>query len=310
MLVESLNSFGFNPILVIDEKENVLSRFYEHFSTYLLSKRITWNTIGHHIASKVAVYRPTVAMVFLDVCAGAAMHLHRQGVRTVTFVEDLTVTYHNSLRTDRRTARQIMEILSNELKYSELVVTPSYLLSKLLREEYGLEASTVPIGTKPYVTIEEAYYRKHDLALHVGQIHDRRQALILSRISQELSELKIDTLAHKAGKYMHLVKGVKWYRYGSPEEAIPYVKNAFLGIVARYRPAFTLSSLYYHIGLLQPILVSGEGPWMQEAQMLGIDMIKDKNEIDSISLRKQADAAERLAIPKVHKPLAEALSKL
>ena len=310
LLLESLNDFSFNPALIVDEKENVLKLLYERFSASLLSKKLIWDIIGRQIARNVSIHKPHVVIVMLDVTAGSAKYLHRQGIRTVVFVEDLTASYHDGIRANKDRAKQVMKILCDELAYSDLVATPSHVLSRLLAEEYGIETLTVPIGTKAYIPLDLARKREPNLALHAGQIHDSRQAMALMKTSQELAKHKIMTLAYRAGKYAHYVNGVRWYSYASPEEAVPYVQRAFLGIVARFRPAFTLSSLYYHMGLLQPILALGDGRWMEEAELLGVSMVKDVGKMNSADVQRQASAVSRLAIPEVHRPLVDALRKL
>jgi hypothetical protein len=310
LLLESLHNYGYDPKLIVDEKEDIFNQLYERFSTNLLSKRFIWSTIGRHIAGKVSTYKPPFAILMLDVCAGAAVHLHRRGVKTAVFVEDLTASYHYGIQAKKERAEQVMKILSNELAQSDLVVAPSHVLSRVLAYGYGIDAMTVPVGTKTYISLDMACKREPNLALHVGQIHDMKQADALTETSQRLAKQNIETLAHKAGKYAHLVKGVRWYSYASPQEAIPHVQKAFLGVVTRFRPAFTLSSLYYHTGLLQPILAVGEGSWIEEAELLGMSLVKETGGIGSDDLQKQANAASRLEIPRVHEPLAKALSKL
>jgi len=309
LLLESLHDFNLYPRLIVDENENLLKQSYERFPSSLLSNRLAWDMIGRRIARNVSVYAPRIAIVMLDVSAGAAKFLHRRGTRTVVFVEDLTASYQDGIRANKRKAKQVMRILRDELTHSDLVATPSYVLSRVLTEEYGVNALTVPIGTKQYISLERAFERGSNVALHAGQIQDSRQAIALTRISRDLAKDNISVLAYEAGKYARFVSGVRWYSRASPEEAIPYVQEAFLGIVARFKPAFTLSSLYFHVGLLQPILAVGDGPWMEEAELLDASVVKDIGMMDSADVRKQASTARRLAVPDVHKSFVDALRK-
>ncbi len=310
LLLESLHHFNFNPTLIVDEKETILKQLYERFPASLLSKKFTWDTIGRQIARKISIHKPRTAIVMLDVTAGSTKYLHRQGIRTVVFVEDLTASYHDGIRVNKERANRVMRVLCEELAYADLIATPSYMLSRMLAEEYGIETLTVPIGVKAYISPDVACKRGTNFALHAGQIHDIRQTIALMRMSQELAKHKIMILAHKAGKYARSVNGVTWYNYASPEEAVPYVGKAFLGIIAKFKPAFTLSSLYYHMGLLQPILAVGKGLWMEEAKLLGVSLVNDVGGICFADVQKQTSAAERLAIPDVHRPFVDALRKL
>jgi hypothetical protein len=310
LLLESFRRSNLHFRLVVDERESILKPLYEHFSANLLSKRLVWDSIGREIARRIAVYNPRVAIMLLDVTAGSAKYLQKLGVRTVVCVEDLTASYHDGIRANQERAKQVMEILCEELAYSDRIITPSHVLSGLLRERYGVQTLTVPIGVKAYVSEETAQSRERNYALHACQIHDNRQAEALTRISQELACHDITVLAHNAGKYAHFTKGVEWYRYSSPEEAVPHVLKAFAGIVTRFRPAFTLSSLYYHIGLLQPIVPVGEGSWIEEAKLLGASLVSDARETREEDVHTQAKAAARLSIPQVHRPLVDELKRL
>lgn len=310
LLLESLHRLNLNPALIVDEKETILKQLYERFSASLLAKKSTWDAIGRQISRKISIHKPRTAIVMLDVTAGSAKYLRRQGIKTVVFVEDLTASYHDGIRVNKERAKHVMRVLCEELTYAHLIVTPSYILSRILAEEYGIETLTVPIGAKAYISPDVACKRGTNFALHAGQIHDVRQAIALMKISQELAKHKITVLAHKVGRYVQSVNGITWYKYASPEEAVPYVGKAFLGIIARFKPAFTLSSLYYHMGLLQPILAVGNGLWIEEAELLGVGLVNDIGKIDLADVQKQTSAAERLAIPDVHRPFVDALRKL
>ena len=88
------------------------------------------------------------------------------------------------------------------------------------------------------------------------------------------------------------------------------MKKAFTSIITEFRPAFTLSSLYYHTSLLQPIIPIGRGPWIIEARKLGIPLYNKFSKYDEKVIHKIYSSAKKLEIPYIHRELVEILKNI
>ena len=305
LLAESLAAHGLEVRLVIGQREGILRGLYQKLAAKLLTKPGTWSWLGRMIAREVEAQRPDIAITVSDVTAGAARFLTEAGIRTIVSVEDFTSSYHRRLREDPRSALRVEGILREELGHAAAVITPAYSLSDALESELGVSSVTVPIGLHQNTTEAEAEARPHRWAIHARPVRGEREAHVLTELAGRLSERGVGTIALRAGPRAGAVRGVEWYRFESPGSAAAYGQKAFLGVIAEYRPAYTLSSLYFHASLLQPILALGDGPWTGEARRLQLPLVQSADQVTPGMIRGLSGSVAALRTPGVHDPLWE-----
>jgi len=308
LIRKSLNFYGIKNMLVYEEQETSSQKIYHSFLTEnLLTKKTFWHLIGALLARKLcsfSKYSRTI-LLFLDVCASALPYLRKCFDKIILSVEDLTPRYK---RFRKDATKRYLEIFVHFAQYADHIITPAYTLTYELRE-LGLEAHTVPIGLEPYISPEEALRRNLPIKiLHAGQLSELEQVKVILNLAR-----KYIVFVHHHGKYsrildhLKVIQNIYKYRVKTPHDAVRLVKIAHLGLVLVNRPAYTLSRLYFHIALLQPIIGGGVGPWIREAKLLGIDIEHYNYErIDQIIqnyeyyVRRMHHIQHKLMIPQVH----------
>jgi len=201
------------------------------------------------------------------------------------------------------------ELLKSYSCEADLIITPSFTLEQRLNK-LGIVASTVPIGLKNVLSPEEALKREK-LILHAGQLDDIRKINFIHSIANNYK-----MMVHDVGRFSSKLDhpNVIKYRFNSLEKALEVCKKASVGLVVEYRKAYTLSRVYYHTALLQPIIGQGEGSWISEVNRLGIN-IYSINFLENIFNNYEnfvtllANVRESLKIPNVHKKLIDFLQK-
>ena len=268
----------------------------------LLTKETAWKIIGRLISKPIIKQKPKNAILFIDVSASAIPYLKKQNINTILSIEDLTPEYKNY---NSKTAEKFYQILTKHAEQANTIITPSHTLTQRLKQ-LGLKAITVPIGLEPHISPQEALTRPHPpTILHTGQINTQKQIETLLNLAK-----KYKLLVHNFGKLKDKLNhpNIEKYRKPTPEEAIDITKQAHLGLILEHRKAYTLSRLYYHTSLLQPIIAEGKGPWIKEAHHLGIKL-HPLEAIEKMTgnyekyVIEYLQAQERLSIPYIHKSL-------
>jgi len=294
---------GYNTSLIIGN-ENILKKLYTMFGKVLLTRKSVWDLIGRMIAEKILLNNPESVILFTDICASAAPYLSRRGIKVVLSIEDLTPEYE---KYSVEKSQVFFKLLKEYVMGADLVITPSFMLERRLRS-LDIKACTVPIGLEPVLNIEEASNREL-LLLHAGQLNDRRKLAMIMSLAE-----KYRILLHDVGvlsKQIHH-PNIRKYRANSPEDAIRLCKRASIGLVIEHRRAYTLTRLYYHVSMLQPIVGCGVGPWLDEAKILGIEinspeLIENIYEDYGDFVAPLVKIVEKLKLPNVHRLLLDFL---
>jgi len=313
LIRRSLGFYGIKSILVYEDQENFSQRIYHSFLVEnILTKNAFWRTIGLVLAKRLcrfSKYSKTI-ILFIDVCASALPYLRKCFDRIILSVEDLTPNYR---KFTKESTRRYFEIFTHLAQYADRIITPAYTLTRELKE-LGLEAHTVPIGLEPYVSLDEALKRELPVKiLHAGQLNELEQVKTVLNLAK-----KYIVILHNHGRYAKLMKrvvhpNIQKYRATSPQDAVRFTKHAHIGLIISSRPAYTLSRIYFHTALLQPIIGYGSGPWITEIKELGLTLnsITEVEEIihhysDYVS--KMSALQDKLKIPFVHNILIKYVS--
>jgi len=306
LIKRSLNMVGYNTSLVIGS-ENILKKLYSTFGGILLTRKNVWDIIGRIIAEKVLSNKPNSVILFTDICASAAPYISREGVKVVLSIEDLTPEYKGY---SAEKSQVFFKLLREYAMEADLVITPSFMLERRLKD-LDIKACTVPIGLEPVLNTEEALDREL-LLLHAGQVNDKRKLAIIMSLAE-----KYRILLHDAGAFSKQIRhpNVKKYRLASPEDALKLCKKASIGLVIEYRRAYTLTRLYYHVAMLQPIVGRGMGPWLNEAKNLGVEinspeLIQNIYENYGDFVTPLVKIVEKLKLPYVHRLLLDFLRRV
>ncbi|MEM2506811.1 MAG: hypothetical protein QXF61_07220, partial [Nitrososphaeria archaeon] len=194
---------------------------------------------------------------------------------------------------------------------ADAVISPSYTLSKKL-QHMGLKVIPVPTGLEPHISFEEALARQYPpILLHAGQLDIQRKIKIITDLAHKYKILVHD-FGGLANKLNH--PNIEKYREPDLNKALKIVKKAHIGIVLERKKTYSLTRLYFHVSLLQPLIAEGCGPWINEANNLGITLYS-LNTIEEIMgkydqhVKKYVEAQKKFAIPKVHKPLLDLIIK-
>jgi len=301
LIRKSLEITGHKTTLITG-RESQLQKIYHKIGERLLTKETTWKIIGRLISKPIIKQKPKNAILFIDVSASAIPYLKKHNINTILSIEDLTPEYKNY---DQEATQKFYQILTKHAEQANTIITPSYVLSERLKQ-LSLKAITVPIGLEPHISPQEALARPHPpTILHTGQINTQKQIKTLLNLAK-----KYKLLVHNFGKLKDKLNhpNIEKYRKPTPEEAIDIVKQAHLGLILEHRKAYTLSRLYYHTSLLQPIIAEGEGLWIREAYRLGIKLrpleaIEKMAENYEQHVKECAQAQKKLTIPHIHEPL-------
>jgi hypothetical protein len=306
LIKKSLELSGFKTKLIV-YGDHMVRRLYNLLGDVFLTKGIFWRLIGERIAKKIVDCNPDAVIMFTDVCACAIPFLTKRKIKVILSIEDLTPEYKGYSPAE---ASKFYELLRDYSCEADLIITPSFALTQRLKE-LGIAASTVLIGVEDVISLKDALKRNR-IILHAGQLDDIRK---LDTIYLIASNHKV--MVHNVGRFSTKLKhpNIIKYRFRSPREALEFCKKASIGLVIEYRRAYTLSRLYYHIALLQPIIGQGEGPWISELNRLDINIypvslleeILDSYEKLVSSL---VNIRERLKIPNIHGKLINFLQML
>lgn len=306
LIKKSLELAGVSTRLIV-YGEHAAKRFYNLLGDKLLTKDVFWGIIGRRIADRILDYNPDAVIMFTDVCASAIPSLVKRGVKVIFSIENLTPDYKVYPSTK---ASKFYELLRNYSYEADLIITPSLTLEQRLKK-LDIMADTVLIGVENVVSLMDALNRDR-IILHAGQLDDISKIRIIQSIADNQK-----IMVHDFGKLTKKLKhpNVKKYRFENPVEALEFCKKASIGLVIEYRKTYTLSRLYYHVSLLQPIIGRGAGPWIDEANRLGIriystsmleDILSNYEKFVSLLVKVQ----EYLKIPDVHNRLIAFLKRL
>jgi len=286
--------------------DSIIKKVYNPLGDKLLTKDAVWRLIGKKLADKIVSYNPDAVIMFTDVCASAIPFLAKRKIRVILSIEDLTPEYKEYPLIK---ALKFYELLKSYSCEADLIITPSFALEERLKK-LGIVASTVPIGLENVLSPEMALKRDR-LILHAGQLDDTRKIRIIQLITNNY-KVMVHDIGRFSGKLDH--PNVIKYRFNLLEKALEFCKKASVGLVIEYRRAYTLSRIYYHVALLQPIVGQGEGLWINEANRLGISIYS----IDSLEyifknyerfMAPLVGIRECLKIPAVHEKLIYFLKK-
>jgi len=267
----------YNVKIVIDKREEIFRFLYAFISPILLNYAWSWNKIGKTIAKRIIDENPDIAIIVMDITAGAIPYLKEKGIKVILSVEDLSWEWLN--------IRNKKDFQSNFQRYanmSDLIITISESVQKKL-SKLGIKAIVTPPGLeKIYVTYDEAlnYFNSNISVLHAGKIQHTDEAYAFNIIANKLKE-KYRLKAYLSGKYSKNFKNklnwIDWYNFSTPYEAINYLKSCRIGLIIRYR-ANNPSRIYYHASMLQPIIAIG-GEWTQEIKRYKIGIPVEPNNI-------------------------------
>ena len=305
LIRKSLEITGHKTILIIG-REFQLQKAYHALGDKLLTREIIWKAIGKLISKSIIKQKPKKVILFIDISASAIPYLKKHNIKTILSIEDLTPEYKNY---NLKASKKFYQVFTRYVEQADAIITPSHTLSERLKH-IGIKAITVPIGLEPYISIEEALARPQpSTILHAGQINTQRQIKILLNLAN-----KYKLLVHNFGKLADKLNhpNIKKYRKPMPEKAVDIAKQAHLGLILEFRKAYTLSRLYFHTSLLQPIISEGYGSWLEEATYLGIKLYSLKA-IEKIVnnyeqyVNEYIKIQKELSIPHVHRPLLDLL---
>ena len=301
LIRKSLEMTGYKTVLITG-RESPLQKIYHKIGERLLTKESVWKAIGKLISKPIIKQKPKNAILFIDISASAIPYLKKHNINTILSIEDLTPEYKNY---NPKASKKFYQILIKHAEQADAIITPSYTLSKRL-EHLSLKAIPVPIGLEPHVSLKEALVRpRPPTLLHAGQLNTQRQLKTLLSLAD-----KYKLLVHNFGKIVNKLNhpNIEKYRKPTAEEAIDTAKWAHLGLILEHRKAYTLSRLYFHTSLLQPIIAEGKGPWIEEAHYLGMKL-HPLEAIEKITknyeqhVKECAQAQKKLSIQHIHKPL-------
>ena len=315
LIRKSLSLYGIKSMLIYEDRESISQKIYHSSLTEnIFTKNAFWHLIGALLARKLCRWSKysKAIILFIDICASALPYLRKCFDKVILSVEDLTPRYKYFTK---EAIKKYLEIFTRFAQYADYIITPAYTLTRELRE-LGLEAHTVPIGLEPYITPEEALRRNLPIKiLHAGQLNMLEQVKVVLNLAR-----KYAVILHNQGKYVKLLKNISHlniqkYKTKSPHNAVKITKNAHIGLIISNRPAYTLSRLYFHVALLQPMIGRGVEPWITEAKELGIDLEPISEEvIESIVqdyelyIKKLYNIQFKLSIPTIHKKLIDIIS--
>ena len=301
LIRKSLEMAGHKTILIVGH-EPQLQTAYHVLGRRLLRLEGTWKVMGKIISRAICKQRPKAAIMFLDVCASAIPYLKKCGISTILSIEDLTPEYKHY---DLKSSQKFYQILSKYAEQADAILSSSYTLSKRL-ERLGFKAIPTPIGLEPYVSLDEALVRLNPpLLLHAGQLNAEWKIRVLLFLASNYKMI-VHNFGKLADKLNH--PNIEKYREPTVRKAADIVKRAHMGLILEKRRAYTLTRLYFHLSLLQPIIAEGYGPWIDEAICLGLNLYP-LNVIEEIienygkHVKECAEMQKKLAIPHVHKAL-------
>jgi hypothetical protein len=298
---KSLEIAGYKTVL-ISSHESQLQRIYHAFGESLLTLETVWKVMGELTSRLICKQKPKTTILFLDVSASVVPYLKKRGIKTILSIEDLTPEYK---KYSLKASEKFYQILVRYADQADSVISSGYTLSKRL-EHIGLKTIPVPVGLEPHVSIEEALVRPNPpIILHAGQLNMQRQMEVILDLADRY-KLMVHDFGILADKLSH--PNIEKYREPTPEKATLRGKRAHMGLIVEYKKTYSLNRLYFHSSLLQPMVTEGQGPWFEEASLLGINLYP-LNAVEKIAknydrlVKECVEVQKRLAIPRIHKPL-------
>jgi len=302
MLLSSLKAFGINAELIIDN-ESILRSLYRYLSNVLLDKKKIWHIIGKNITDKVMRQRPDYVILVHDVTACASQYLAKAGIRAIVSIEDLTTRYVASLRKNPEKSKRINDILCECLQETWKVITPAYTLTEHIKSLCNVDSTTVLPGLKPYVELETALQRQPPIKIaHVRWLKHPINYIELNNYINYKKDVIF--LLHNIGSAQNIkAPNVIKYRFNTPDEATTFLSQAHYGLIIELSDHFTLSTFYYHMALLQPIIGKLSATLQRETTYLEIPIYSDVVDHYENEIRALANLRKRYEIPQVHQIL-------
>jgi len=306
-LVESLKLFEKKCLLVIDERSKALRLAYRFVSPYLFMKEQTWIKVGERIANKVIKYKPDAAILIHDITAAASKFLESKGIKTIVSIENLTTVYHPKIKKDKHKVEIFNKLLHKYLCFATKVVTPSFTLTQEIKDTFGIDAETVPVGLKPIVTYMQALERQPPIKVaHTRWLKTEQDLDILIKYIRNNPDKLF--LIHNVGISRRINEpNVVKYRFPDADSAASYVAQAHYSLIIESGDHYTLTAFYYHMALLQPMVMVISLRLEKEAKLLGLKITKDFP-LDYISeVKSLKNIREKFVIPNVHRPIIKIL---
>ena len=306
-LVESLKLFGKKCHLVVDERSNTLRLTYRFLSPYLFMKERTWIKVGEYIANRIIKYKPDAAILIHDITAAASKFLESKGIKTIVSIENLTTLYHPKIKNDKYKVEIFNKLLYKYLCFATKVITPSFTLTQYIKDMFDIDVETIPIGLKPYVTYKQALERKPPVKIaHTRWLKTKQDlGILINYIRSNPNKL---FLIHDIGvsRRINEPNAIK-YRFSEPDSAANYVAQAHYGLIIESGDHFTLTAFYFHMALLQPMVMVISPRLEKEAKLLGLKIQNDFS-LDYISEVKSLEIVrEKFVIPNVHQRIEKIL---
>lgn len=305
MIQRSLEMSGYDTLIIRSKIPN-MKKLYDTVGEELITLEAVWKAIGLFISRLIYKYKPETAILFLDVTASAIPFLKKFGIKTILSIEDLTPEY---MKYSSKASEKFYKLLIESADQADLVISPSYTLSQKLKY-MGLKNIPVLVGLEPYVSYEDAIARTYPpIILHTGRLNIQKQVDIIFNLAE-----RYKLLVHEFGKFANKLNhhNIIKYKTSTPEKAASLVKRAHAGLIIEYRDAYTLTRIYFHLAMLQPIIMYGKGSWIKEISFLGLNTFIS-NEICKIFQNYESyvkiyfDIQKKLAVPNVHEPLLKEL---
>jgi len=268
MLMKTLRENSFDVKLCVGDNETLTRKAYYRFGKCLLKHEYVWKILGKRAADKIVKFHPEIAILVTDVITGAVPYLKEKGIKTILFLEDLSVDWLNIGNNDRE---NILGILSKYVSMADAIIVPGEFFAKKIREELKVDSIVCPPGTELRVKLEEAFSRSLDdkiCILHARQIVHPLEARLLEFIAKQLPKDRYVIYALKAGRYWSMIKNkaIQWYHYPTIRVAVEHLKSCPVGLIATPRAAPTFTSYWFYLSLLQPTIAITpqplEGPHM------------------------------------------------
>ncbi|MFH8039212.1 MAG: hypothetical protein QXJ14_04360 [Candidatus Aenigmatarchaeota archaeon] len=301
LIRKSLEKSGYRTTLISGSGAE-LKNLYNILGERLLSSESVWKIMGRSISGLICKHRPRNVILFIDISASAIPYLKKHDINVILSIEDLTPEYK---KYSLKASRKFYQIFLKYADQADVIISSSYTLSKRL-EHMGLKAIPVLIGLEPYVSLEEALARQYPpVLLHAGQLDTQKKIKIIIDLAHKYKIL-VHNFGNLANKLNH--SNIKKYRESDWNKVLEIVRKAHIGIVLEYRKPYSLTRLYFHVSLLQPIIADGCGPWIDEASNLGITLYP-LNTIEEIMgnynryVKRYAEVQKKLTVPNVHEPL-------
>jgi ribose 5-phosphate isomerase RpiB len=264
--------------LLIDEKETILRTFYHSLGFFMLKHEWAYKYAGKRIAKKIINNKPDVAILLMDVSAGAIPYLKEKGICVILSVEDLTAEWLNLENKEK-----VLSFLEKYAVLSDKVIVISNELQTKLAK-IGIKACVVPPGLEEiYVDFDYALDRLNgfESILHAGKLQFKEEVESFYRVVKQISEKYKLKSYFVDGKCYRFLKEqfpfIEWYNYPSAEVAATHVRDCFAGLIIRFK-THNPARLYYHASMLQPVIGVGD-TWLSAITRNKIGVISTPNNV-------------------------------